>query len=344
MYESGRLPLKNPRSLFHPSELHVIIPYSNHLRYQSRHRLFIECVEHMLNSGVTLYVVELAHGHRPYVLQLPLGVHHIKLRTSDVMWHKECQINVGLKHAVANGARYLAWIDGDIQFANPYWATETIEALQSFAVVQPWRHAIDLDHRRNVVADERNNLFAESFCSVWQHQLEAGYGYDLKIIKPEGSTHTTSRRTFGHFGYAWACTANAYREMGGLLDWVITGAADYFMSLAFAGLLSSSVIDMDETAQPGYRRRLLEFQERCNRAVNCNISYVSGTVLHGWHGQKIKRGYLTRPRILKVSKFDPDLDLILDDQGLYRFARENHSLRDGLLSYFSSREEDQLSS
>ena len=342
MMASGRSTLPNPRSTFRPNELHVVLPYSNHLRYQSRLKLFIECVEHLLNTGITLYVVELAHGDRRHVLQLPPEVIHIKLRARDVMWHKECQINVGLRTAIANGAKYLAWVDGDIQFSDPFWATETIEALQSFSVVQPWTNALDLDHRRNVVPDENKNILTESFCAVWQRQLAEGIGYDLIADKTEMKGYTSRQRRFGHFGYAWACTTEAYLGFDGLLDWIITGAADYFMALAFAGLLGSIAARMDETAQPGYQRRLFEFQDRCDVAVKRNIGAVGGTILHGWHGPKTRRGYMTRPRILKESKFDPDHDLVLNINGLYRFARDNPKLRDGLLNYFSSREEDQL--
>ena len=350
---NSRSVLLNKRSTFRPSELHVVVPYSNHLRYQSRHHLLIETIEHFLNSGVIVYVVELAHNHRRHILQLPSEVHHIKIHTHDIMWHKEQQINIGLKAAINNGAQYLAWIDGDIQFTNPYWATETIEALQSYTVVQPWQYAIDLDHKHNVISDEKGNFLTESFCALWQKQIMDNMGYNLfvnnntsykqesYILDYQSSTKSNNIRPFGHFGYAWAITTEAYLGIGGLIDWVVTGAADYFLALGFSGILGQMIENgWYESSEAGYIRRLIEFQDKCNKVIKRNIGIVPGTLFHGWHGPKTKRGYLTRPQILKVSKFDPDLDLTLDENGLYKFARENHHLRDGLINYFLSRDED----
>jgi len=336
----GRTVLLNPRSSFHASDLHVVIPYSNHLRYQSRYQLMLKTVEHFLQLGVTLYVVELAHGSRQHILRLPPEVHHIKVRTEDVMWHKENQLDIGFRAAIENGAKYLQWADGDIHFSNPYIATEIIEALQNYPVLQPWKYAVDLDHDGNIIKDENGNIQTESFCSVWRQQI-----YDNFIPKKtpiEGNYSSTIPNKFGHFGYTWCMTSKAYLEIGGMLDWIITGAADYFMSLGYAGILDKIVDRMDEGVTPGYRRRLLEFHENCEKFIRGKIGLVPGTVLHGWHGPKAKRGYMTRPAILRVSRFDPDLDLEMTTSGLYRFKRENRLLRDGLDNYFYTRQEDQL--
>ena len=112
------------------------------------------------------------------------------------------------------------------------------------------------------------------------------------------------------------------------------------MALGFAGVLGDLVENLDETAQPGYRRRLLEFHRNCEATLKGNIGVVHGTIAHGWHGPKQKRGYLTRPRILKESNFDPDLDTKHDSQGLICFARENRTLRDQLRGYARSRDDD----
>jgi hypothetical protein len=340
MVRPGRSVLSNSRSTFNPRDLHVILPYSNHLRFQSRYHLFLETIEHMLNSGVTLYVVELAHGDRRHVLQLPPDVIHIKVRTRDEMWHKENQLNIGCRAALANGAHYLAWPDGDITFLEPHWATETIEALQSHAVVQLWHHAIDLDQNSNIVPDEGRRLINTSFCSTWVTQLRNGGGYHTPPAQADYGM-TKFDRPNGHPGYGWACTRDAYLGLDGLLDFAILGSADYLMAMAFVNLLPHAVAMMGDI-QPGYRRRLLDFQDRCTATIKCNIGFVPGTVAHGWHGPKAKRGYLTRPRILVDSHFDPDFDLVMGDDGLYRFARENMPLRDGVRNYFKNREEDQL--
>lgn len=299
----------------------------------------LKAVEHFLNLGVTLYVVELVHGDRPHVLQLAPEVTHIKLRTKDIMWHKENQMDIGARAAIRNNAKYLMFADGDIQFTDHHIATNTIEALQLYPIVQPWQYAMDLDHRHNVIADERGQFKAESFCSVWRRQQATKFNPNASA---EYVNYSSNSNTFGHFGFCWAYTTEAYLNTGGMLDWIITGAADYFMSLGYAGILDKIVNNMDETATPGYRRRLLEFHSKCETYIKGYLGYVPGTIYHGWHGPKAKRGYLTRPAILKVSKFDPDLDLTMDEHGLLKFTRDNRLLRDGLDNYFYTRDEDAL--
>lgn len=339
--------LQNARSTFKPSDIHVVIPYSNHLRHQSRYHLVLEAVEHLLNAGVTLYVVELAHGDRQHILQLPSEVTHIKVRATDIMWHKENQINIGMRTAIANGARYLAWVDGDVQFTDPFWPTHTIEALQTHAIVQPWKDAVDLDHRRNLIVDERGRFSTESFCSVWLSQLASGQGYSLPFEKTDDPSVDYDAkafdRKFGHPGYAWACTTDAYLAFDGLVDWAIIGSADTIMAFGFAGLLTE-ILERGGYwwTQDTYRPKIEMFQALCDRVIKRNIGFVTGTLLHGWHGPKAKRGYVTRPRILQASKFDPDLDLFMTPSGLYKFARDNYVLRDCLRHYMQSRDEDQL--
>lgn len=345
--------LSNPRSCFKAHDLHVIIPYANQLRYQSRYRLLLETVHHMLDSGVTLTVVDLAHGQRVHLEDLPPEVIHIKLRTRDEMWHKENMINIGVRAAIRQGAQYLAWVDGDVVFLNPYWATETIEALQTWDIIQPWSQSGDLDHNRRLITDVRHS-YTHSLCSAWLNNLQKLWSYDPKItdaiaLYPEKvsivfSTSDPDRKPIqlGHPGYAWACRAEIFTALGGLLDWAIIGSADYQMALGFCGLLGQYVADLSAISSPTCQRKLLEFQTACDTVVRRNIGALDGMIAHRWHGPKSKRGYYTRTKVLEASGFDPERDLVYDDQGVYRFAGDNYILRDGLRAYFRSRDEDQL--
>jgi hypothetical protein len=89
----------------------------------------------------------------------------------------------------------------------------------------------------------------------------------------------------------------------------------------------------------GYMNMVLRWQENA-AALEHNVGYVSGTILHRWHGSKAKRGYRSRWKYLLDNQFDPYIDLKVDSQGLYALTGSKAALRDGLREYFRSRNED----
>jgi hypothetical protein len=127
--------------------------------------------------------------------------------------------------------------------------------------------------------------------------------------------------------------------MGGLLDWALTGPADYHMAYAFAGI----VVPDDPEMSAAYTRRLHEFHRRCQSTIKRRVGLVPGTIAHGWHGSKKRRGYHSRRGLLiGPPKYDPDTDLAYDAQGLPYLCSDNYDLRDGLRCYFQSRNEDSI--
>jgi hypothetical protein len=93
---------------------------------------------------------------------------------------------------------------------------------------------------------------------------------------------------------------------------------------------------------PGYRRRLLEFAALCEMHIKQDIGCVDGTIVHGWHGNKRLRFYNARDQVMRESKFDPDLDITADFNGLPTLCRDNRVLRDGLRRYGTLRNEDSI--
>jgi hypothetical protein len=73
---------------------------------------------------------------------------------------------------------------------------------------------------------------------------------------------------------------------------------------------------------------------------------VPGLALHHWHGPRAGRQYGTRDAILVNGKYDPEMDLKRDWQGLYQLCdHDTHrsiKLRDEIRGYFRKRNEDAL--
>ena len=310
--------------------LHVIAVVNNPERWKSRVALYKKFAAHMADSGVHLITVEHAFGDRPFEVTDAANPDHVQVRggRSQEIWMKEALVNVGIRQNLTRRFpdwKYVAWVDADVQFLHPDWAAETIHELQHVAVCQPWTHCVDLGPQHQIIENENGKAVDRSFAAAYL----------------AGEAHLPGSQVYGkdcrqHYGYAWAATREAVDGIGGLMDWVVVGSADYYMANSFAGLAATS----DGRLPPGFARRLEEFHARAQRVVKRRLGVVPGTLVHGWHGPKRKRGYLSRDQILIDSNFNPDVDLAYDAAGLPYLCTDNYPLRDGMRAYFQSRNED----
>jgi len=324
----------------HPSSLPVIAVVSNPVGYQSRWRLFRQFVDHMRAAGVRLIVVEHAFADRPFMVTQAHNPDHIQLRGREgyEIWLKESLINVGFRHLTATTPDWdkAAWIDADIGFVRPDWAQATLDALDHYAVVQPWSHSVDLDPDHAPMTNEWGNDVDRSFCAAFlagRFEPEEPYRSVARPLR-EGEDWRS------HYGYAWAIRREAYEGIGGLIDWMVTGSADFHMAMGFAGGLPAHIARHESGMSEGYRRRLEDFQAACDRVVRKEIGCVPGLILHGFHGRKADRGYLTRHEIIRATGFDPDTDLTRDGHGLWRLTGDKPDLAQGLRAWFRQRNED----
>ena len=325
-----------------PDLLHVVAVYSNPRRYASRERLARAFIAHMVASGVRLTFVEHAFGERPYVFHAESSWNLVQVRggANQELWIKEALQKIGVRTLPADW-RYLALIDADIAFTAPDWAAETVHMLQHNRVGQPWSHSVDLGPHGEVLRNEWGNDADRSFSAAWIAGDVAMAEADYTRCPSRAlltRTDATARDRRQHYGYAWAFRREAWDGIGGLPDWLVTGSADYHAALAFAGKMDRS----EAYISPGATRRLREFWQRCDAHVRQDIGVVPGTILHGFHGAKRNRVYLSRRDILVESQFDPDTDLTTDWQGIPSLAGDNRKLRDGLRRLMVVRNEDSV--
>lgn len=305
---------------FSPSELHVIAVVSNPLRTLVRPRLAARFIHHMVESGVQLTVVEAALGYRPYELELlcPEPISFIGVRHSTLVWHKESLINIALSR-LPKTARYIAWIDADVFFRNPNWASDTIHALQQYSIVQPWENCYDLGpHGKHM------EPVHTSFASL--------------VVRGQPIfPHWKKGYTFGHPGYAWAARREILEEIGGLFEFAALGSADHNMALGLLGRITET---FPADISPEFTAAMLAWQARGEYHVGARIGYVPGTIEHTWHGSKTKRGYVSRWEILRQYNFNPVTDLRKNLDGVIELSGAKRNMRHAVEAYFRSRDED----
>lgn len=303
-------------------KLHVVAARANPLRWKVPDQIYKEWAEHMLDSGVSLTVVECQYGEREFTCNLP-HVNHIGVRASTWCWSKENLLNIGISRLP--DARYICWSDSDIFFRQAGWATETLHALQNYAVVQPWSEAYDLGPHCEVMQTH------VSFCKIF-HQGGPVVPEGNKFWKWAGGQYD-----YPHSGYCWAATRQAIEWVGGLLEIGGMGSGDHHMALALAGRAERS---LPGKTSEGYRRHVMRWQERALRHINGNIGYVPMPVDHRFHGRKADRGYVSRWGMFIEHQFDPDEDLKKNAYGVFEWVGNKPALRRQFDLYLRSRNED----
>lgn len=300
---------------------------SNPMRFNSRYALFQKFHAEMEKAGAQLVVVEMAYGDRPFEVTEPHNPWHLRLRSWEELWHKENMINLGIQHAIklAPDAEYFAWLDADISFVSPDWIEQTIHKLQHHYFVQMFETAIDLGP--NGEAFEMH----QSFMSQYVGGKPYCYGQSKAYSK------------HWHPGYCWAARREALDMVGGLIDRAILGAGDNHMAHALVGMLDAT---MSKGLHPNYIKFLNHWQERAERYLRRDVGFVRGTIMHYWHGKKANRGYHDRWQILVNNRYNPEVDVKLDAQGLLQLhdhgnLRSIH-LRDQIRAYFHNRLEDSI--
>jgi hypothetical protein len=337
--------------------LYVITSIFNPIRYKSRWKHYERFAQHVKESGGILYTVEAAYGERahalsaneshkgPIIQRAPtnpttfeetrsVSPHkYIKVRTDQELWVKENLLNIGLAHLPPE-AKYVAFVDADVQFARPNWVGETIHQLQHYKVVQMFSEAHDVGPHYNMIASHK------SFAWCYNNGLEipkapASYYYGAKGSK--GDPH------MWHPGFAWAWRRDALDEVGRLIDYAVLGAADNHMARGLIGKIKDSY---HPKITPGYKARLNEWQFQAEKNIRRNVGHVSGLLLHYWHGAKVDRKYYDRWEILVNNKYDPHKDVKLDWQGVLQLNDRGNTrsilLRDQIMQYFRQRNEDDI--
>ena len=327
-----------------PDVLYVICVISNPCRYRTRYELYRAFEKHMEESGAILYTVEMAYGGRPFEITEANNPYHIQLRSDKELWFKENMINIGISRLPSDW-KYVAWIDADTMFVRPDWVQETIHQLQHHKFVQMFSQVQNVDSNYRPISAHHSVGFVYN----WHHNIWINIGKDKKTDYPYAcfceDEVLNIWKWYGPPGGAWAAQRDAIDEVGGVIDVGILGSGDVYMASALIGELK---FNLQKGLTKEYVRHLSIWEERATLHIRRNIGYVDGLMIHYWHGSFKNRGYETRNEILIRHKFNPDIDLKRDWQGLWQLVDHGEersvALRDKIRGYFRRRQEDLQSS
>jgi hypothetical protein len=292
--------------------LYVILPYFNFCDFKRRRELFIQFVNRMKKVQCIRVVISEVVGENPLPKRLSV-FRHFKYTTESQIWLKENLINLAVKRLPDDWSSF-AWIDADVSFLNKNWVKETLDALDKYDIVQLFQTVVNLG--------PQNEAF----------KIDKSFGY----MHVESGTKLMSNDKYGfwHPGYAWACTRYTWKRFDGLIQWAILGSADRHMAYALLGRILESA---PGNVHPSYKKLLVEFEKRC---TGLSLGYVSGTILHHWHGSMKNRRYRERWDILTTNSYDPTKDVTVDSNGILQLTPRGHRMDKEFVTYFTGRKED----
>lgn len=313
--------------------LHVITVIFNFARYASRARN-VRTVQTQMASypGVAHYTVELVYGDGQFEATNASDPRHLQLRlkgddTEPPLWHKENLVNVGVARLLPSDWAAVAWVDGEIAFANSEWATTTMRMIteEGFDAVMPWSSVLVYG--------------SQTWRSAPAHLAQAGR---------LPSTMREFLRGGPHYSLAWAYSRATFERLGGLyeldlgsLNDIVTASALYSQRPHIADVFfprdaaPEAFSDAFLTSVQGYVEAA---NARTTRQLK--LGFVAGELVHTDHGSLLDRQYLSfRP---KLKDFDPAAHLTHNREGLLvPTPAMPASIVSAVRAYFLARKEDE---
>lgn len=221
----------------------------------------------------------------------------------NVMWQKERLLNL-LVETLPPEVDKIAWVDADVLFLRNKWWEAAEGVLETHKAVQLFEHAHFLDPLGRVIRTRDS----------WASKI----GSKEPVMSAPG--------------FAWA----ARRELFPLIDHHICGGGDKLMCEAWLGNYNAMGRQMNKvwlTAFAEESRRQYEY-------VKGSIAFLKGDIVHLWHGSFNDRKYVERWLYLTDNQFDPRVDIVHGDNGIWQWATDKPKMHASIAGYFAERRED----
>lgn len=241
------------------------------------------------------------------------------------MWQKERLLNLGFASLPAT-AEKVAWIDADILFDEPDWATIAEQMLDDVPVLQLFETVSMLGPNGETQSRHLGKVAGDQGV---RHQDARGG------LKP-GLAWAARRDAIGLDELGNGCVSPIKRR-GGLFDLDVIGGGDSSMVSGWIGRRNDWLLrHMNEAFRASFKPWAIDAWSR----VRGRLGFVPGNIRHLYHGTRRNRQYGPRIRHLKSGGYDPLLDIRCDDNGLWCWASDKRAMHRGVRSYFETRYED----
>jgi hypothetical protein len=278
--------------------------------------LFYENIKKQTDN---IFIVELSFTEK-FRTPRSAGTLHLHGSTRNIMWQKERLVNLAVNNLVPDYYNYIAWLDADIIFFNnDTWQREAIERLKSYRVIQLFERAWQREPGQAFPAHPKPGI-------VWK-TLSQGLFTDETLMTAE-------------HGYGWAVRREFFSHVG-LYDKNIVGGADTMLFFAcFDSLRRTEPWHVVELLNPAWALSCEKWLKSALSYIQGSASFISGDLVHLYHGARHNRQYWDRNRLLARHNYDPAVDICLTTDGIWEWNTGNRGMIDGVRRYFDDRRED----
>lgn len=296
-------------------DLAVISCHFNPCSYQTRNRNLRNFLADMQANDIPLFMVELTFPSQSF--STPTANWVLRLRGSDVMWHKERLINICLTVLPTQFTK-VAWVDADVLFPDRSWYSVASALLDEFDIIQLFETARQTTSQGTFIRQ------VQGLASYVAGGGADPFKFDTSQTWP---------------GLGWAANRDLLVSHG-LFDKMVVGGGDTYMSLASFGALDPWGDWHMQQLPPGLQATWADWSQGFSREVGGRVGFVPTQVIQLGHGSHLHRQYVNRLRLLVDYDFDPSVDLTSDDQGVWRWATDKKSFHLAVEQYFIERRED----
>lgn len=302
--DSKLSPIENTTSSDDSMNMAVLTCHFNWCGYNTPVKNLNAFINRMAIDGIPVYGVELSLTDKFVTTDRP-NWYQIKVTKENVCFQKEACINL-LEKRIPDKYTKIAWIDADLTFTNKNWYQDACKKLDTYKLVQLYESGIDTDKTGKLLEHTNGIVFAGG------PRVELGY--------------------FGYPGGAIAARRDFFKECG-LYSHSFMGSGDSIL------MYTMYDVPMLRHIPDGKYEKYLEWKGKLKKYIQKeDISYIEGSFIHDWHGDKNDRSYIERNAI--ISKVDVDKSVELDENGLLRLTNVPDGIYSDIFSYFKSRKED----
>ena len=306
------------------NQLYVIIPYYNYndnlYSYNNLHAIlnsgFEYCVKVVLVEGIL-------EGQKP-LSNLPEAVYkHMVFDLPNKIWVQHNLINLALRNL--ENWEYAAWVDRDIIFTDPAWASKVIDKLRGGVdILQPYSECVFLNQNMEVCLEETSTFFTNA------EENEADFKIISYMKSIKDDVKCDKKKLYRHPGQTWAISKSFFQKIDGIFDKGILGANDMITCLML-GQRANIVNYYSLLFKAEYFLKNIKF-------MNANFDYVEGLIQHRTHGTTSKRKYYSRYDLFTNDKsFDLVLDVGYNENGVVCLTERGLRFAPSIESYFLER-------
>lgn len=293
-------------------KLCVITTYFNSSNYENLRKNYLTFKDNINKCGVDLFTIELSFDDNFFIDESDKNIRIIG-DENTIMWQKERLLNI-LLEKIPEEYNNIAWIDCDVIFENPNWVNEINDKLHSYKMLQLFENVSFYNESGSI--DNTNE----------------GLIKNISKLKTDKFVDMTK-----HPGLGWAIRREIITNTK-FMDLNILGGADTIMALAGIGSLEKNYVY--NLMNIKWYSQVMIWSNNFFKSINKSIFYVSGNVLHLYHGNVNNRQYEKRAKYLSENNYDPNSDIVLNENNVWQWSSNKPNLKNSVKNYFSERYED----